>query len=256
MAPWLDYILNISYIISRTAPWVDYILNIKSINFALLVLWDPGRPWELWQDHLWVVTSTMLIVYSALRYAILWILQSVHLLGLSWIEHLLQEVEQCDETEVSLVVALSASWLLLNTCEYLQRTPNTISHKSVHTCEAQSEIEGLAESCSTCILKTTSFQTKKRKKMITIQKSLQHASRGYQQWRVIGMLCSWYNVFFSVSDHLFSPQEHILQSFENVAGPTEHCDAVVTRLCGRYGPLLGPGTRNSNTVQKQYSMPT
>lgn len=178
-------------------PWLDYILNIKSINFALFVLWEPGRPWELWQDHLWVVTSTMLIVYSALRCcALLWILQSVHLLGLSWIEHLLQEVEQCDETEVSLVVALSASWLLLNTCEYLQRTPNTISHKSVHTCEAQSEIEGLAESCSTCILKTTSFQTKKRKKMITIQKSLQHASRGYQQWRVIGMLCSWYNVFF------------------------------------------------------------
>ena len=36
------------------------------------------------------------------------------------------EFELCDETEVSLVVALSASWLLLNTCEYLQRTPNTI----------------------------------------------------------------------------------------------------------------------------------
>ena len=123
MAPWLDYILNISYIISRTAPWVDYILNIKSINFALFVLWEPGRPWGLWQDHLWVVTSTMVIVYLALRCcALLWILQSVHL-GLSWIEHLLQEFELCDETEVSLVVALSASWLLLNTCEYLQRTP-------------------------------------------------------------------------------------------------------------------------------------
>ena len=164
MAPWLDYILNISYIISWMAPWLDYILNIKSINFALFVYWEPGRPWELWQDHLWVVTSTMLIVYSALRFALLWILQSVHL-GLSWIEHPLQDVKLCDETEVSLV-ALSASWLLLNTCEYLQRTPNTISHKSVHTCEAQSEMEGLAESCSTFILKLHLFKPKNGKKWL------------------------------------------------------------------------------------------
>ena len=149
------------------APWLDYILNIKSINFALFVYWEPGRPWELWQDHLWVVTSTMLIVYSALRFALLWILQSVHL-GLSWIEHPLQDVKLCDETEVSLV-ALSASWLLLNTCEYLQRTPNTISHKSVHTGEAQSEMEGLAENCSTFIFKITSFLTKKEKKNLSFK---------------------------------------------------------------------------------------
>ena len=74
------------------------------------------------------------------------------------------------------------------------------------------------------------------------------------------MLAKWYNVFFQSLTICFLPQEHIfsmiLQSFENVAVPAEHCDAVVTRLCGRYGPLLGPGTRNSNTVQKQYYMPT
>ena len=51
------------------------------------------------------------------------------------------------------------------------------------------------------------------------------------------MLAKWYNVFFQSLTICFLPQEHIfsmiLQSFENVAVPAEHCDAVVTRLCGR-----------------------